>query len=630
MSSELFVRLGLSCRELLPLWLPSDYLDLGSARDCLAGLELGQKVLLRLTIRSVQRRDNGARRWLSVGLSDSMGEAVTAGVFGFARPWLELALPTEAYVQGKLGVFRDQRTLDSAELICPPSARAGVLPVYRGRARRVSAEAIAEAITSELAQLCPMTIRLVCGYLGQPEAVIARDLGYASLSEWLRAVHSPTSIAEGHRALQAAENLAVQCATVGARRMRQRALVPAGALTVDRGRIEEILRRFAATPTGDQERAIESIANQLRSAMPMRALLSADVGCGKSLVFLAPVLAAVEAGATAAIMVPREMLVEKTATEALALSPTANIIKVRPRTKLQNASGGTLYIGTTALLGALQRSQIPLSILVVDEQHVFSVAQREALLTSQTHYLEVSATPLPRSMAVLASGGLDIIELHERPVQRQVLTKLVEPHEAQRLFAHLRKVVDSGAQVAVVYPRIDASGDSATRASLAQMAGEWESRFPGKVAVLTGRDSAEAREEALARIRGGQASIIVATTVIELGLTLPELRSLVVIDPARLGTMQLHQLRGRVARLGGRGWFFMFSRAGFDGETLSRLKALETVADGFELAELELDRRGAGDLAEDGDVQSGVTRSLLPTLRLTPAMVRRWSGAVAA
>jgi ATP-dependent DNA helicase RecG len=620
--SDLHTRLGLACPEMLLLWLPKAYRDLSAAQTELHAVPEGQKALWQLTLEQVHQRSNGARKWLQLQFTSGSGRVVNASSFGFQRPWLAVPRGARVLVQGTHGSFRGEATIENAELIEGDQVH-GVQPLYRGKPGRVAAATVATTIAAQFEETAPLTVRLLCSHIGALEKQIARRIGYGSLREWLSAAHGPATLEEAERACEAAKVLAYLSATAGARRMRQRSMQPRAALKIEQAHVSEMLERFGRQPTPDQTRAITGIAQLLRSAIPMRAMLSADVGCGKSLVFWAPLLAAVRGGAQAGVLVPRDLLVDKSLAEVREMCPEINVVAVRPNTKVPSPQRGTLYVGTTAMLNALPKAGVELDVLVVDEQHVFSVAQREALLQPHTHYLEVSATPLPRSMAMLLAGGLDIFELRDRPFNRKIRTQVVAGDDRRRLFEHLRQVMDSGAQVAVIYPRVDAADGVDERASLAAMSAEWQRLFPDRVAVLSGRLSEDERRDQLERIHDGRARMIVSTTVIELGVTLPNLRSLVVVDPSRLGLMQLHQLRGRVARTGGTGRFFLFSRDGFDGDAAERMQALCDIDNGFDLAEYELTRKGAGDLSEDAADQSGMTRTLFPTIKLTPETVRR-------
>jgi ATP-dependent DNA helicase RecG len=248
------------------------------------------------------------------------------------------------------------------------------------------------------------------------------------------------------------------------------------------------------------------------------------------------------------------------------------------------------------------------------------VAQREAVRASWTNLLEATATPIPRTAALAVHGSTDLHMLHEIPVDKKVDTRIFDRSSAlEARNSVLRAIVERGEQAAVVYPMVEATEEADAKRSVMEAINTW-SRYvaPEKIAVLHGRLSDEEKMSVLESFRAGERRLLLASTVIEVGVTLPELKAMLVIGAERFGVLTLHQLRGRLARHGGHGEFALFSESA-DPEALERLNLLIEHSDGFTLAERDAQVRGYGDLLGiDGDSQSGSTRTLFQGANVGP------------
>jgi len=267
---------------------------------------------------------------------------------------------------------------------------------------------------------------------------------------------------------------------------------------------------------------------------------------------------------------------------------------------------GAVLVGTTALL---HRSDLPaLDLVVVDEQQRFSRGQREALAEARTHLLEVTATCIPRTQALVTYGVVAVDRLTTCHVRRELRTRIWTREERAALMEAVRRTVAEGGQVLALYPRRD-QGATEERAAVAAVAALWERQFPGRVQVVHGGQSEEANAAALEALRRREADVLVATTVVEVGVDLPGLRRVVVVHAERFGLAQLHQIRGRVARTGGVGWCDLYLPEPVGVATLERLEVLVRETDGYRIAEADLRQRGAGELV--GEAQSGMDRTVL-------------------
>ena len=373
------------------------------------------------------------------------------------------------------------------------------------------------------------------------------------------------------------------------------------------------------TPTGDQERAMEEVDGDLALERPMQRLLMGEVGSGKTVVALYAMLRAVEHGMQAALMAPTETLAEQHFATVQSLMPggtvpvallTGSTPGSRRTDILAKLASGelSLVVGTHALIEeAVEFAR--LAVAVVDEQHRFGVRQRAALDAKAPaglapHVLHMTATPIPRTLRLASFGALDYTTLRELPRGRQPIETFVASGEAQRARAYerIREELRAGRQAYVVCPLVEESEALAARAATAEFERLRGTEFADfSVVLLHGQMKAREKAEAMATFTSGAADVLVATTVIEVGIDVPNATVMLVEDADRYGISQLHQLRGRVGRGAHKSLCLLFGPA-----ESPRLKALSENTDGFALAEIDLELRGEGEIT--GTRQSGLAR----------------------
>ncbi|TCD05068.1 ATP-dependent DNA helicase RecG [Erythrobacteraceae bacterium CFH 75059] len=383
------------------------------------------------------------------------------------------------------------------------------------------------------------------------------------------------------------------------------------------GRLRAALRLPYAL-TAAQVRSIAEIDADLRQATPMLRLLQGDVGSGKTVVALHAMLAAVEAGAQAALLAPTELLARQHADTLTRLAaPTGiNVALLTGRdkgrvreAKLMGLMDGSiqLLIGTHAIFqdAVAYRN---LGLVVIDEQHRFGVAQRLMLASKgerAPHTLAMTATPIPRSLTLAQYGEMDVSRLDERPPGRQPIdTRVTSLERIEDVIDGLSRHVAGGAQAYWVCPmvRADESVDSDIAAAEARFAA-LRSRFGDAVVMVHGQMASEDRDAAMERFARGEAAVLVATTVIEVGVDVPNATLMIVEQAERFGLAQLHQLRGRVGRGSGRSTCLLLRGSSLSDTARERLALLRSSQDGFHLAEEDLRLRGGGELM--GTRQSG-------------------------
>jgi ATP-dependent DNA helicase RecG len=450
-----------------------------------------------------------------------------------------------------------------------------------------------------------------------PVGVLARR-GLLPLGEALRAGHFPATEAEraaGLRRLVFDDFLILEVGLAIRRNREGRrpglALNPPG----------ELARRLrAALPfalTGAQERVWKEIRTDMAAPYPMNRLLQGDVGSGKTIVACLAILTAIEAGYQAALMAPTEILAEQHAmtlgrllvplgVEVTLLTNATRGKARRERLEALRAGAVACVVGTHALV---QKSVgfKRFGLAVVDEQHRFGVVQR-ALLRGKGEspdVLVMTATPIPRTLALTLYGDLDVSVLDEMPPGRQrIVTGVRDEKGRARVYAFLREQVQAGRQVYVVYPLVEESEVLDLRAAT-DMARRLQSEiFPEfRVGLLHGRMSFAEKDGVMGEFRSGAIQLLVSTTVIEVGIDVPNATVMLVEHAERFGLSQLHQLRGRVGRGSERSYCILMS-AGASEEARRRLAAMEETGDGFRIAEADLGIRGPGDFF--GTRQSGL------------------------
>lgn len=449
-----------------------------------------------------------------------------------------------------------------------------------------------------------------------PEEVLS-SARLPGLREALHDVHRPASLEQAERGrsrLAFDELFFVQLLH---RRANQLARVPrAGIVFEPRRTLTTKLREsLPFSLTSAQVRAIREIVGDMASPRRMHRLLQGDVGSGKTVVALFAALLAMENGFQAAIMAPTELLAEQHARsmtrllEPLGVAPLLLIgsqsASARRAAEERLASGEPLLaVGTHALIQERTRFK-RLGLIVIDEQHRFGVEQRQALRAKgeSPDVLLMSATPIPRSLALTAYGDLDVSVLDERPPGRKPITTVLRPASARgRVLAFLDREIARGRQGYVVYPIIEESEKLAVKAATTMYEELASGVLKGRrLALLHGRVPADERDALMRRFHAGEIDVIVATTVIEVGIDVPNATVMIIEHPERFGLAQLHQLRGRVGR--GAGESYCILLAGESEELAERLRVLVDTEDGFEIARADLRLRGMGDLF--GERQSG-------------------------
>ena len=375
--------------------------------------------------------------------------------------------------------------------------------------------------------------------------------------------------------------------------------------------------------TGDQKKAIAEIVGDMKKPQPMNRLLQGDVGSGKTIVALMAALVAMENGLQVAFMAPTEILAEQHFINIRRLLEHARFriglltgaTPARRRREMQaELAGGSLHmvVGTHAIIEDPVGFR-ELGLAIIDEQHRFGVLQRAALRSKGLHpdVLVMTATPIPRTLALTAYGDLDTSIMREMPPGRQPIRTTARPESRREdIYAFIRRQIDEGRQAYVIYPLVEESAKVDLRAATEMADHLMQDVFPQyRVALLHGRMKQDAKDRVMGAFARGDYDILVATTVVEVGVDVRNATFMLIEHAERFGLSQLHQLRGRVGRGQHQSYCVLLYQEPLTEQSRERLKALTETTDGFEIAERDLQQRGPGDFF--GTRQSG-----LPTLRV--------------
>ncbi|GGK28325.1 ATP-dependent DNA helicase RecG [Pilimelia terevasa] len=640
---------------------PRRYDERGAPTDMQA-LTVGEQVTVLAQVRGASVRPMRARRgsMLEVTLADGSGGTLSCAFFQQAWRQKDLRPGVWGLFAGKVTEFRGRRQLNGPDYVLLDAGAEGQEELVEFAGALIPVYPAAAAVPTWTIARC---VREVLGRLAEvPDpvpAAVRADRGLVGLSAALRGIHQPESweeLGRARRRLKWDEAFAVQLTLV--QRKRRAADWPAVARPPA---ADGLLAAFDAalpyTLTAGQREIGARIAAELADAHPMHRLLQGEVGSGKTLVALRAMLQVVDAGGQAALLAPTEVLAaQHLRSVAELLGPlgrageldgdprgtrvtlvTGSLSAAARRAALADLASGRagLVIGTHALLYEGVDFH-DLGLVVVDEQHRFGVEQRDALRAKAgqpPHVLVMTATPIPRTVAMTVYGDLEVSALTELPQGRSPIASHVvpaaeKPAYLDRAWRRLTEEVAAGHQAYVVCPRIgaddadddadlDTGAEEGRRAPLAvsEVAPLLaEGPLHGlRVEVLHGRLPADAKDAVMRDFAAGRVDVLVATTVVEVGVNVPNATVMVVLDAERFGVSQLHQLRGRVGRGAAPGLCLLVTESDPGTPARERLDAVAGTLDGFRLAELDLEQRREGDIL--GATQSG-RRSRLRLLSL--------------
>jgi ATP-dependent DNA helicase RecG len=474
-------------------------------------------------------------------------------------------------------------------------------------------------------QLRTLIFNTVNGYINilhdhLPEEILKRN-GLKPLQWSIKEAHFPEDISDinelnsgvspAHKRLIFDEFFLLE---LGLALMKRREKIEKGISFKDRGDlVNGFLKGLPFELTGAQKRVIEQIDSDMKKDVPMNRLVHGDVGCGKTVVALVSMLNAVDNGYQACLMAPTELLAEQhyinihRMTEGLGLKTALLTSSTKGRPLEDIASGAAkIIIGTHALIQESVEFRA-LGLAVIDEQHRFGVVQRAVLRRKGDHpdILIMTATPIPRTLALTLYGDLDISIIDELPSGRKpIRTRIIFSSHKDEVYSRIESEISKGRQAYIVYPLIEGSEKTDLKSAM-DGAEALKKKFPGrKIELVHGKVARDERESIMDRFKSGDIDILVATTVIEVGIDVPNASLMLIVHAERFGLAQLHQLRGRTGRGDHESHCLLLAYHPFSEEAKRRLKAMELTGDGFRIAEEDLAIRGPGEFF--GTKQSGI------------------------
>jgi ATP-dependent DNA helicase RecG len=638
---------------------PRRYLVRGELSDISELVEGDEVTILAEVLSSTNRPLRGRKGSIFEVVVTDGTDKLSLTFFNQAWREKELKAGRQGLFAGKVGLFNGKKQLahpdyemipDGNDVDAAASSFAGkYLPVYPASAKMPSwkiSKCVEMAIDSldEVEDFLPEHIR--------------NSFGYPTLHQGLVQLHRPADLdsAESARERLTFDEAFLLQSLLVLRRNELRKLNTASRKAKKGGILDSFDASLPFQLTGGQKAVCAEIEADLAQDHPMHRLLQGEVGSGKTIVALRAMLAVVDSGGQAALLAPTEVLAaqhlrtiekllgplaqggtlgsEEGATQVTLITGSQNAAARKAALALAASGDAGIVIGTHALLGEKVEFK-DLGLIVVDEQHRFGVEQRDALkekAQKPPHLLVMTATPIPRTVAMTVFGDLDVSTLRELPLGRQPITTHVipvmeKPTYLERAWARIREEVGQGHQAYVVAPRIAAGSDEnadidflfGTESSDIASVEELAPRLHGsdlaglRVAMLHGRLGTEEKESTMKAFAAGEIDVLVSTTVIEVGVDVANATIMVIMDADRFGVSQLHQLRGRVGRGTSPGLCLLVTNAIAETPARERLEAVAGTVDGFELSRIDLEQRREGDVL--GASQSG-TRSHLRLLRV--------------
>ena len=638
---------------------PRRYMVRGELSD-ISALHEGDETTILAQVYSASTRPMRGRKGSMLEVVVTDGTDKLSLTF-FNQAWREkdLKVGRQGLFAGKVGVFNKKKQLahpdyemipDGSDVDSAVEGFAGkYLPVYPASAKMPSWK------ISQCAQLAIGGLEEVSDFL---PASIREKHNYPSLHQALVQLHQPADLEHAELArerLTFDEAFLLQSLLV-MRRIELKKLNSTSRKRINAGILDAFDATLPFELTAGQVAVCKEIESDLAQSHPMHRLLQGEVGSGKTIVALRAMLAVIDSGGQAALLAPTEVLAaqhlrtirkllgelgqggmlggSEKATQVTLITGSQNAAARKDALAMAANGSAGIVIGTHALLGEKVEFK-DLGLIVVDEQHRFGVEQRDALKEKSVlppHLLVMTATPIPRTVAMTVFGDLDVSTLRELPLGRQPITTHVvpvkeKPSFLERAWQRINEEVAQGHQAYIVAPRI--SGDSEANADIDFLFGEESSEITSveelaptlhagplkglRIAILHGRLSADEKDSTMQAFTKGDIDVLVSTTVIEVGVDVPNATIMVIMDADRFGVSQLHQLRGRVGRGTSPGLCLLVTQREEESPARERLNAVAGTLDGFELSRIDLEQRREGDVL--GASQSG-TQSHLRLLRV--------------
>jgi ATP-dependent DNA helicase RecG len=623
------------------LWSPRKFDDYSNVIDP-RKIEEYEGCRVVLSVRMAGRptphpRESGR---FTVALDDESGRTHNPMFFGriVFSPWKEFQITDKLFIAATPKRYGKDIFLNGVEIV-PKGYEGKVYPVYSGKPGVLASAVVGEAIRLAMQDEDEIKdavnrVREAFGGIDQYD-LMAREKAGGSVDMLIRGLHSPASMDIATWSVKALRKLAVAHLRYVAQKATSRVFSVDSVIRISKEDVDSAYQSLPFPPTTgpkSQDDAIRKIAHYLSEPETMDAILTADVGVGKTLTYMVPSIIAQRKGARVAVLVPNTILADQIVSEFRQSFPDVPVVLATEGVKKKDIdwSSNPVLIGTVKLFGLAKAASWTPNFLVIDEQQKMGKEQRERLISSTTNVLECTATPIPNSIGLLQYGEKKRIEVDKQHAQKTIHTRVVRQSDMPDVLARLKEVIESGSQVAVIYPRVEA--DEGERKSVSAAHAWFERMYPGAVVSIHGKLTQDEKSEVMRQAKAGEKKIIISSSIVEIGVTIKDLKMMIVVEADRFGVSTLHQFRGRLVRNGGVGYFYAYiplpdedptapdnSGRFVKEETLRRVELLEKTSNGFELAELDVAMRGFGDFLGVNDKGSGKSMTIFRGLTLMPS-----------
>jgi ATP-dependent DNA helicase RecG len=609
----------------VPLVIPVRYKDFSQISSDFSPHQLciGQSVVLKGFLKfepAVKWGERSKTPRTQFVIEGRDGFTVGFVIFGDTRKVVEDLInnPRELYVYGIIFAHNNNVQLKDPEIISP-SFVGKVVGEYQGKANKISPKKSQEIIL----KLLPQTLALAAEQIQRKIQTLnidnrlvreAIDCPQWTLNEVLRQLHYPDSMHTAQIAQGVMERIEGLCLVAELRTAGERKCnLTVNRLPIVGGDVMPLIKRFHFDATSEQCEAIKRVIEVLKGTNPYRFLLLGDVGVGKSFVMIVSAAYVAASGERVVMLFPNQALANQMYKDFVELFPEANSLLVTSGTdKKIDLLKVSVLIGTTALL---HRDIGPISLMITDEEQKLSVGMKEQLASKTTHQLIASATPIPRTTVLAQHGNVEVLRLTKCHVAKTISTTLRGIEDAFEMTEEAKAVIINGGKLLIVCPKrvTEDLGDEGELPSAEKIGAKWERLFPGLVRIAHSGLSPEQNEIAISDVKIGIAKVLVSTSVVEVGMNIPDLWMVIIVDAARFGLTTLHQIRGRLIRNGenhGQGYCVLYCPKPIKDKTRERLQVLVNESDGYEIAKQDMVMRGIGDVSQKGTSQHGAANAM--------------------
>lgn len=525
----------------------------------------------------------------------------------------EMIEQKEILVSGKPAVFGNKIWLNNAKI--HPLENAGkIIPVYAGKTRVITPDSVYFIMKALLPECITLAVEKIKSSISLD--VINKITEVSKLPLIISSAHNPKTMAHATRANFLLEKLAAEVAKskiLEHFKFQKDNKIP----SIDVTRWHDNALKVPFELTGEQITIINEISIELNKRTPLRAILQGDVGSGKTVTYGMVAVTAAIKGYNVGVMLPSTTLASQIYEEMIEWLPedfnNVHLVTGNSNKKeILDKKIGKLVIGTSAMLF---RNIGQFDLVIIDEQQKFGTKQRQKLVGIKAHLLEVSATPLPRSVALVKLGAMKAWRLKKNHTKKVINSKLLIGKKAGlKIIEEVKETVSAGNQAIIIYALKEDSDAEAMQGimSVEKAKSIWEKYYPGRVKYIHSGMKEQEKVQVIQDMKDLKADLLIATTAIEVGVTIPKAMYLAVINADRFGLVSLHQGRGRLARKGGNAKFSMLlTNDNPNPSTVERLSVIVNTLDGYEIAERDLELRGSGDLGINSEIQSGSDDSIL-------------------